>query len=229
MALTNYTQLISAINDRAGWLHRDDLGTIAPDWVTLCETTINMGDPINAIAPLRTMDMETAYSATTSSAAQYVALPTGFLEWRKIFITYGGIKRELRQKPILPMSMSERAGVQNIPQYFWVQGGNMYLDPWPNGSYALTGDYYTKVGPLVTSSTNWLMTAAPMVYLFGSIAHGSPWLGSKFDPTPWIAGFKTGMAQVQSADIRKRGFGFTQAGVEAAYINRGRFNIQTGY
>lgn len=232
-SLANYTDLVDAVSTAGGWLHRTDNATIVPVCIQMAEVSINYGlpdpNPLLNIEPLRVLEMETAYSGTTTAGTVTVALPTNFLEWRKLYITYNGIRRELRQRSAIPMSLSERSILQAIPERYWIQGSSMYLDPIPDAAYTLTGDYYLKVPALTSAATtNWLLTAAPMVYLAGTILHGSLWFGTKFDQTKWAKAFKVSMDQVSQNDIRKRGFGNVTTPVDCAFISRGRFNIRTG-
>jgi hypothetical protein len=240
MALANYTDLLNSIDGKSAWLHRNDLAAIVPDWVTLCEVTINKGDMlVMGVDGLRTSDMETTWDststnpATTTSGTATVALPSDFLEFRApLYITFQGFRRELRQRPPSPMSLSERAQINSIPTTYWISGNNLHLDPIPNATYNMTGDYYTEVPSLETNATNWLMTAAPGVYLNGAIAHGLLWLGPEFIASPrgngFMQSFRMGLSQVQRADNKKR-FSNVRMGTEAAQMLPGRYSILSGY
>lgn len=220
MALANYTDLIASINASGGWLHRDDLSAIAPDWVTLCETTINYGNGED-VSGLRTAAQETTANLTCTAGTQTVSLPSDYLEMRRVYITVSGVRRELYGRPVTPISMFDASIVSAIPETYFVTGSTLYLVPIPSSAYVITILYYAKVGPIATSNTNWLMTAAPMVYLAGTIAHGAPWLGARFDPSPWIASFKMGMKQVTANDQAR--FKNTQLRSEAANMTRGSY------
>ena len=231
MALATYTDLLAALNGNAGWLHRNDLWTIAPDWVTLAEVTINYGDlETLGVRGLRTGDQETIdTSKVTTANVQTVALPANFLEMRKVYLTYGNTRIELQQAPVLPIRSDEMSNVASLPRSYIVVGSSLYLIPIPDAVYSLTLDYYAKVGPLATtqSGTNWLMTAAPMTYLAGAIVHGSPWLGASFNPTPWVSAFRGAMGQVARADNQKRNR-LTTLRSEVAQMQNSSLNILTG-
>lgn len=212
MALTNYADLIASINGSAKWLHRSDLADIAVDWVTLCEATINYGDLTTlGVDGLRTADQETAWTTASTVPAicvvgsQAVTLPSDFLEMRTLYLQYsGGGGKELMQRPTLPVPMGTLTQTSGPPTAYTVVGNTIVFDRPCDQAYALVGDYYAKVGPLATQSTNWLMTKFPNVYLAGSIAHGAPWLGPSFNAAPWVTAFKVALAQVRRADARKR-------------------------
>lgn len=233
MALSNYTDLIASINGSAAWLHRSDLGTIAPDWVTLAEAVMNYGGELpggRIVDGLRTGSQETETTRTTTGGIQTVALPDDFLEMRKIWYTLSGVRFELVERTPIPMSLNERSNVQAPPTTYYIQGSSLYLIPIPDQAYTITIDYYAKIGPLATSSTNWLMTQSPMTYLAGSIVQGSLWMGTKFakeGAQPWIASFVSSIEGVRRADIRKRNR-LTVMRSEVASLQNRPFNIMTG-
>lgn len=231
MALANYDDLINSINGSAKWLHRSDLAAIAVDWVTLAETTMNYGDlAVLGVDGLRTADQETSWTSASTTPAictvgsQIVQLPSDFLEMRTLWLRYsasasGG--RELIHRPALPVTVGTMTQTPGPPTTYAVVGDTLVLDRPADQAYPLYGDYYAKIGPLATQGTNWLMTRFPNVYLSGAIACGAPWMGPTFNPTPWITGFKIGMAQVRRADARKR-HALTTMRTEAARTVGGR-------
>lgn len=214
MALSTYTDLIASINGSAGWLHRTDLSTIAPDWVTLCEATINYGDlSVIGVDGLRTADQETAWTtlstvpAITVANSASVTLPSDYLEMRTLYLLYpNGGGKELIGRPTLPIPIGTLTQTAGPPTAYTIVGNTLVFDRPCDQAYALVGDYYAKVGPLASaaSGTNWLLTKSPNVYLSGAIAHGAPWLGPQFNAVPWVTAFRVGMAQVRRADARKR-------------------------
>lgn len=228
MALANYTDLLNSINGSGAWLHRTDLGTIAPDWVTICETNINYGDvEVLGVEGLRTGNQESVFNLSTTPGVQTVDLPDNFLEMRKVWYTFNGVKIELPQRPISPMGRDEAWNVQSIPRTYSIVGSQMVIYPIPNDTYVLTLDAYQTVGPLATQGTNWLMTVAPMVYLSGSILAGSPWMGPSFNPSPWAQMFKAGMAQVQRKDAKLRSR-LTTMRSDYSYLQQAPYSILTG-
>ena len=199
LSLATYDDLIASINSQGGFMHRNDLADVLPVAVQMCETTINYGDG-DQLDGLRVAAQETVTTLTCTPGTQTVALPTDWLEIRRIYITVSGIRRELKGRPVAPISVTDAAVVQSIPETFFIQGRNLYLDPIPNSAFPITLDYYAAVGPLATQGTNWLLTAAPIVYLAGTILHMAPWMGPTFNADPWAKGFAVGMKQVQSQD-----------------------------
>ena len=74
MAITTYSELQTAVSN---WLHRSDLTSYIPDFITLAETRI--------YREVRARDMETAFSDTIASGA--VALPTSYIDLKHAYIS----------------------------------------------------------------------------------------------------------------------------------------------
>lgn len=232
-SLGTYADLILGINGSGAWLHRNDLGTIAPIFVTLCEATMNNGVQLPSgqiVDGLRTYAQETSGTVSIVINGTTGTLPTDFLDIRGApYIIYSGIKQPLRQIPMQPMTMSEQSQTAGIPRGFYITGSSIVVVPKAAAATTVYIDYYAKIGPLATSSTNWLLTLSPMTYLYGSIAHGAPWFGPSFNPTPWMAGFVGAMEGVRRSDNLKRNTNITMASEIAAITSGGRpFNILTG-
>ncbi len=224
-APTNYTNLITSIGE---YLHRTDVSTAAPEWITDCETVMNYGDG-DTLAGLRTAAQETIANITCTTGQQTVALPSDWLGNRKVYITIFGIRRELIELPTLPMTQDERSNVQAIPWGYIITGSSMYLVTIPNSSYVITLDYYAKIGPLASavSGTNWLLAMAPDVYRSGAITCGAAWLGASFDPSPWAIRFKKGLDMISSQDMSR--FDQTTLRCEPQLLNRPVSNIYMGW
>lgn len=225
ITLATYADLVSILSTSAGFLHRTDTADIIPLCVQMCETTINFGDG-DEIDGLCTGQQETITTLTTTANVQTVALPSNWLSIRKLYLTIGGVRRELIQAPTLPIRMQEASNVSSIPETYIITGSNLYLMPKPDSAYTLTLDYYIKVGPLATQGSNWLLTAAPMVYLGGTVLHGASWFGPTFNPAPWANMFRVGMQQVSNQDLSR--FENVTLRTEVASLIRQGFDIRTG-
>ncbi len=79
MAITTYAELKSSITD---FLNRDDLDTVAPDFITLAEADLSR--------KVRHWRMEGR--ATAEIDTQYSAIPADFLEVITFHITSGNLR-----------------------------------------------------------------------------------------------------------------------------------------
>lgn len=223
-AIVSYTTLITSIGE---YLHRSDIASAAPDWIVDAEAIMNYGDG-DSLDGLRTASQETITTLNCVAGTQTVALPSDWLETRKLYITIGGIRVELVQAPTLPMRSDELSNIRSFPRTYIIVGSSLYLFPIPDSTYVLTLDYYKKIGPLSASPyTNWLLTMAPDVYRSGAIAYGAAWLGPLFNAAPWMNRFKVGLNMLAGQDASR----FSQVTLrsEAAQMQRGQFNILTGW
>jgi hypothetical protein len=190
MALNSYTDLVSAIAD---WLNREDLTRI-PEFVQMAESRLNKS--------LRVADMETTATAYLVDGA--VALPADFEEPRRI-ISMGTGAYQTALQPLSPSEAgdlypSSRSGV---PIHYTISGGT--LTTYPNGG---TGQvnmiYYAKLPTLLAYGTNWLLTRAPDLYLYGSLMEAAPFMGDDQRLETWSTLFQKALQDLQGADQRSR-------------------------
>ncbi len=158
MSITTYSELQSAI---ASWIDRPDLTVQIPDFITLFEAVANRR--------MRLRGQETLATLTPSSGS--VALPADYLAWRRCTWT-GSTPRELEFAHPSYLHGLYPLSSQGNPRLFTIEGSTLTVRP--SDDTALTFDYFAKIPALATSSTNWLLTAWPDLYLFGSLAevHG---------------------------------------------------------
>lgn len=186
---TTYSALQTSIGD---FLNRSDLTAIAPTWIALAEADINRR--------LRHWQMETRTTLTLTS--EYVTLPTDWLEtvrldWNS---TYGS--RRLRL--VTPNAIQEQRSYTADPQMFTHEGNKLRIWPVPSSG---TGDllYFAKVPALSDSATtNWLLTSAPDVYLYGALLHSASYLGEDARMGAWGQLYETALASLQRANDEAR-------------------------
>jgi hypothetical protein len=151
MALTNYTDLVAAIN---GWLNRSDMTAIAPDLIALAEAEFNRR--------LRTIEMEGR--ATATLAGEAIALPADFMGLRSISVD-NTFFEQISAQELFDIPTSAR-----LPRFVAVTDGQFFFRPAP-ASGTVKIDYYQKIPALtVANPTNWLMTKHPDLYLFAALA-----------------------------------------------------------
>lgn len=166
MALSTFSDLKAAV---ATWLNRSNLTTQIPYCVQLCETRIAYGsrEPQFEVEPLRIRAMETSADITVN--AQTVALPTGYFQARRFYID-GDPVQELSY--IVPDVFWRNwiSSTSDKPQQFTIEGENFVFGPTPDTTYTGKFLYYQKFTALsADSDTNWLLTNAFNVYLFGTL------------------------------------------------------------
>ncbi len=155
MALTTYSELQGAIAD---WMARSDIsGPRINDCIAMFEAAANRR--------LRVRQMQTAEGIATVDGIG--ALPTGYLTWTEV----AWLADPVRVLAYADANWADTAigSVAGTPSYFYIQGESIYIYPQDDSS-EISLAYYTKIPALADSApTNWLLSAHPDVYLFGSL------------------------------------------------------------
>jgi hypothetical protein len=156
LAITTLTELRTAVSDR---LNRVDLtSTVLDECVVLAEADMQR--------ELEALDQETT-NATYSITGEYVAVPTGFLE-----VIEFALNSSPRQ-PLKHMTGDSQVSLYKVtgtPLWYEVVGSNFRFAPVPASTVTATLIYRAKFTAL-TSSANWVLTAHPDLYYFGTLWH----------------------------------------------------------
>lgn len=191
MALTTYTELKSSVAD---WLNRTDLTAVVPDFISLAEAQIER--------TLRTRQM--IVRATASIDTEYSAVPSDFLETKSI---------KLNTSPVTALQFESIDSLDYLkatayiaagkPQYFGIVGGQIRVLPVPDSTYTAELIYYAKLTKLSNSvASNWLLSQAPDVYLYGALMQATPYLKDDARITIWASLYAKGLEELQVADDR---------------------------
>ena len=91
------------------------------------------------------------------------------------------------------------------PRTYTLIGDELFLGPAPDSVMTLEMAYYKKFDSLSsTTATNWMITKAPEVYLYGSLLEAEPFLQNDERVPLWQAFYKESVSQLQLADDRDR-------------------------
>jgi hypothetical protein len=201
MALTTYTELKTSIGD---WLNRTDLTSAIADFISLAEAQIER--------QLRTRQMITRSNADIST--EYAALPGDFLETKSFKLT--------STNPVTPLifqtidaldDLSRTLSYPSRPKYFGIVGGQIRVVSTPDTTYTTELIYYSKLSKLSsTVSTNWLLSASPDIYLYGSLLQAAPYLQDDARIPMWSNLYDRALTDLQTADDR----GSTSGGAMSA-------------
>lgn len=160
--ITNYTTLQSTIAD---YLNRADLNSQIQTFIQMAEADMN--------TRLRTREMITRAEATSS--AEYVQLPSDWLEAINLHIVDG--KQPLRFVTLDEADRIIKEQIYTQVAAFSLMNGAIELVPPPGSDVDIEMIYYAKIPTLsAQQTTNWLLTKAPDVYLYGSLLHAQPFL-----------------------------------------------------
>lgn len=195
MAITTYSELQTAVGD---FLNRDDLTSIVPTFIDLCEADLNRR--------VRHWRMEKRSTATFD--AQYEALPSDFLELIRLNLQ---TKRQIELASMAEIIEKRRqySNTAGEPYLYAITAGEIELFPTPDGNYTGEIVYYSRISALSDSTTsNWVLSYHPDVYLYGALVHSAPYL--KDDPRiqVWKSMYEEALAGLASDDMKYR-FGGT--------------------
>jgi hypothetical protein len=160
--ITNYATLQSTIAD---YLNRTDLTSQIQTFIQFVEADLN--------SRLRCREM--IIHATATSDGEFVALPPDWLEAINMMIVGG-------QSPLRYITPDEadvinKAQTYTSTRFYSMTTGIIELVPPAVDEITVDMVYYGKIPALsVTNTTNWLLTKAPDVYLYGALSHAAPFL-----------------------------------------------------
>ena len=186
MTLSTYSGLLTSL---AGWLMRDDLTAVLPDFVALAEADM--------FARLRLRAMLTR-ATTTISGDGYESLPDDFLQmWR---LTLDG--REIEFSPTVRMAGYAEGYRGSAPLYFSVIGESLQfapVGPTPGGLLEMT--YYARPEALSDDNqSNALLLASPALYLYGALVQSAPYLADDARVQTWATLYQEAANVLQAAD-----------------------------
>ena len=201
MAITTKAELHTAV---ANWLNRSDLTSRIPEFIALAAASFNR--------TLRTRDMLTR--ATTSTSAQYVALPSDFLEMLNVELTSTDPPRRLLYAT---SDRSDDYREQNsnktgIPVHYTIEGKAIQLNPTPDVSYTVQMSYFQDIpalSALADSGNNWLLTTHPDCYLYSTLMHASPYLMDPQSAQMWSQALEKATNELIFSDEKARYAGST--------------------
>jgi hypothetical protein len=162
MAITNYSTLQAAIAD---YLNRADLTSQIQNFIQFAEADLNT----------RLRCREQIVRAEATSSAEFVQLPADWLEAINLHIVGG-------QQPLHYVTLDKADEINSLqvytaPHYYSLMNGAIEIIPEPTDDIDIEMIYYAKIPALSDqATTNWLLTKAPDVYLYGALTHAAPFL-----------------------------------------------------
>ncbi len=109
----------------------------------------------------------TVSTLTTTSGVQTVTLPADYQEFLALSIDGDPLE-------FIPADRLRARGTDDsrTPRFFSIEGDLLLLSPLPAEAETIEIKYYAKVPALASTSTNWLLTKFPNIYLYASLVSG---------------------------------------------------------
>jgi hypothetical protein len=170
VAISTYAELQTAV---ANWLARDDLTLRIPEFITLAEAKFN-----RVLLHPRMETRDTLTVDTNLASPEFLDLPTDFQTMRSARLS--GVTGKPRLQFMTQTQMDDyRYSTDNVtdqPVYFSIVGDQMELAPTPGEDYDVEIVYRANIPALASNSTNWLLTLAPDLYLYGALLESAPYI-----------------------------------------------------
>ena len=193
MAISNYTQLKTAV---ANWLDRDDLTERIPEFIALAEARFNR--------VLRLRSMETKETASTVAGQRNLALPASYIQMRNF---------QVNTSPLTTLSyvtpeIYDRVwggSTTGTPKFYTILANEVSFGPIPASVQEVEMLFYKKFDNLsVTTTTNWLITNAPDIYLYGTMLEAEPFIMNDERVPLWAQALQQGISDLQEQDNKDR-------------------------
>jgi hypothetical protein len=164
--ITSYATLQASI---ASFLHRTDMTDIIKELIADAE--------IRIANDLRIKAMEEAYSEAIASGS--VALPSGFLEWKFLYVDGDSSQKlERREEEWIYTNYPSRSS-GGKPVFFAREGETLIFGPYPDSTYTVKGRYYKKLDALSDSNTsNWFITNAPDLLRYAALCEAAIYINN---------------------------------------------------
>ena len=193
MAISNYTELQTAV---ANWLDRDDLTARIPEFIALAEARFNR--------VLRLRSMEAKYTANTVAGQRNLALPASYIQMRNF---------QVNTNPLTTLSyvtpeIYDRlwgGSTSGTPKFYTILANEVSFGPIPASVQEVEMLFYKKFDSLSGSvATNWLITNAPDIYLYGSMLEAEPFIMNDERVQLWASALERGVSDLQEQDNKDR-------------------------
>lgn len=168
------------------WLNRSDLNALVPDFIALAEEEINRS--------LRVRQMEVSL-AETDIADNIITVPTGTVGVKTLWIS------GYETTPLAAQSFEyvKSHGSTGVPTHYAWQGDTFYF----NGEGTVLGVLYQHIPALSDdNTTNWVLSDAPSLYLFGALREAFDYLRDDTERDRWAARFQQVLDRVNGANTR---------------------------
>jgi len=159
----NYTDLKSSVAD---FLNREDLTSVIPTFIQLCEADLNRS--------VRHRSM--LVRATAALDTHFTTLPDDYLEAKNIQLNTSPVT-SLKYVTMEHADLLRQSYTSGKPKYYTLVGDTIEVVPPPDAEYTVELVYYGAIPSLSDSNvSNWLLTTYPDVYLYGTLMQSAPYL-----------------------------------------------------
>jgi hypothetical protein len=198
MAITNYTNLQTTIADT---LNRDDLTSVIPTFVSLCRVS---GEPRHT-----SLANGVTLKRSTVAGDAYMQVPADWVETLRFNVVGNGTSpiKLIDSTTMADLrAMSTTTSTARLRCTRWRLGSFIYTQ---RPLQTLTLNCYTtqKCQTLASNATNWLLSYAPDVYLYGSLLHSAPYLQDDARVAVWAQLYSAGVTRLNETSAKAKSSG----------------------
>jgi hypothetical protein len=143
-------------------------------------------------------------SVSTVGGTSTIALPTGYVQMRDYHLTTSPLTQLQYLTPEI-MTRLNAGSLQGKPLTYTIIANNILLGPTPDAVYTTSMLYYKTFDPLTDAApTNWVITNAPDVYLYGALLEAEPFLMNDQRVQLWATALTQSITTLQEQDNKDR-------------------------
>ena len=142
----------------------------------------------------------TAIVDLTSREPEFISLPFDFQSMRRVRLSSvtGKPALEFRSGTQIDEYRFATSDMAAQPRYFTVLGDEIELAPTPDAAYTVEMVYRQNIPAVATNGSNWLLTMAPDLYLYGALLESAPYINEDARIQTWGLGFSSALADLNS-------------------------------
>jgi len=196
--IVDYASLQSAVTE---YLARDQDATLIariPTFIQLAEAKFNRQ------LFVRQMEQRaTALVNLASSEPEFISLPSDFQSMRRVRLSSvtGKPALEFKSGGQIDEYRFETFNVSGRPRYFTVFGDELEIAPTPDAAYTIEMVYRRNIPPLAENNSNWLLTLAPDLYLYGALLESAPYIKEDGRIQTWGLGFTAALNDLNNLGL----------------------------
>jgi len=148
--------------------------------------------------------MEVKYTADTVAGQRNLALPASYIQMRNF---------QVNSSPLTTLSyvtpeIYDRVwggSTSGTPKFYTILANEVSFGPIPGSVMEVEMLFYKKFDNLsVSTTTNWLITNAPDIYLYGSMLEAEPFIMNDERVPLWAQALQQGISDLQEQDNKDR-------------------------
>lgn len=194
MTIATYADLTAAVRD---WLGRTNDSVALTD--ARVADAVRLAE-VDIYERLRVREMETSGDLTIN--AQTVAIPTGMIGVRRLYITSDPLL-ELEYMAPPQFWGSFGANITGQPWAYTMEGDNFVFGPSPSATYTGKLLYWKRLAAL-SSAVNSLFSNQPDLWLYGALSHAAVFTRDMEDAALWKGKFAEAMARAEMSNEKSR-------------------------